>query len=369
MATVPSFVRLPFRRGLVAAACFCALAGTVAGVARAQPAAPAPSAAPSATASAADAERAADLERRRVKLERAHAATVGIVATAVDDARSNESLGRSRTGSGVLIEDGLVLTIGYLILEAERVDLVTKEGRRVPARVVAYDLATGFGLLQALTPTGTEPAPIGASAATSTEQPLVVMSGGEESGLSLARLVSRRDFAGYWEYHIEGALFTAPARADHSGAGLFNADGELVGIGSLVVGDAGGPGRPGIRGNMFVPLDLLKPILAEMRAEGSSRSSHRPWLGVNSVEYEGEVRVLRVSKESPASDAGLRPGDTIVGVDGTAVSDLASFYKALWKNPVSERDVAIDVKRGAETLTIGVRSVDRLKTLSRPRGV
>ena len=315
------------------------------------------------------AARAADLEQRRAKLERAHGATVGIVVTAIDDARSNESLGRTRTGSGVLIEDRLVLTIGYLILEAERVDLVMKDGRKVPARVVAYDLASGFGLLQALTPTGVPAAPIGASSATTTDEPLVVMSGGEESGLSLARLVSRRDFAGYWEYHIEGALFTAPPRGDHSGAGLFNADGELVGIGSLFVGDAGGPERPGIRGNMFVPLDLLKPILGELRAEGASRSSHRPWLGVNSVEYGGQVRVLRVNRESPASDAGLRPGDTIVAVDGTPVKDLAGFYKALWKNPVSEREVALDVLRGTETVRIGVRSVDRMKTLSRPQGV
>jgi serine protease Do len=362
MASIRRTVSRPAPGPFAAAALAVAAVFAVPVAAVAQPA-------PPAAATAGDAERAADLERRRAGLERAHAATVGIDATAVEDARSNESLGRSRTGSGVLIEDGLVLTIGYLILEAERVDLVTKEGRRVPARVVAYDLATGFGLLQALTPTGTQPAPIGASARTSADEPLVVVSGGEDSGLSLARLVSRRDFAGYWEYHIEGALFTAPARADHSGAGLFNAEGELVGIGSLVVGDAGGPGRPGLRGNMFVPLDLLRPILAELRAEGASRSSHRPWLGVNSVEYEGAVRVLRVSKESPASDAGLRPGDTIVGVDGTPVSDLASFYKALWKNPVSERDVAVDVKRGGETLTIGVRSVDRMKTLSRPRGV
>jgi S1-C subfamily serine protease len=313
--------------------------------------------------------RAADLERRRAKLEQAHAATVGIVATAVEDARSNETLGRTRTGSGVLIEDGLVLTIGYLILEAERVDLVMKDGRKVPARVVAYDLASGFGLLQALTPTGAAPAPIGASGATSTDEPLVIMSGGEESGLSLARLVSRRDFAGYWEYHIEGALFTAPARGDHSGAGLFNADGELVGIGSLVVGDAGGTERPGIRGNMFVPLDLLKPIFSELRTQGASRSSHRPWLGINSVEYGGQVRVLRVNRESPASEAGLQPGDAIVGVDGTPVRDLAGFYKALWKNPVSEREVALEVRRGAETVRIGVKSVDRMKTLSRPQGV
>ena len=251
---------------------------------------------------------------------------------AVEDARSIATLGKERQGSGVLIgDDGLVLTIGYLILEADQVDLVAGDGRRVPARVVAYDLASGFGLVQALAPLGIAPAPLGVSAAVASDEPLLFASGGDERDLSLARMVSRRPFSGYWEYHIEGALFTAPARTDHSGAGLFNADGELVGVGSLVVGNAAGGSGPAMRGNMFVPVDLLKPILAELRARGSSRSSSRAWLGLNCVEVGGQVRVVRLSADSPAEAAGLQPGDVIVAVDGVRVADLASFYRTLWR--------------------------------------
>ena len=312
---------------------------------------------------------AAQMEAHKSALTRANAAVVGVEVTAVDDARSIATLGLNRRGSGVLIgDDGLVLTIGYLILEADRVDLVVG-GKRVPARVVAYDLATGFGMVRALAPLGLQPVPLGASAAISGDEPLLVASGGDSGGFSLARLVSRRAFSGYWEYHIDGALVTAPARTDHSGAGLFNAAGELIGIGSLIVSDAGGRDSPAQRGNMFVPVDLLKPILSELMARGASPGSTRAWLGLNCVEYAGQVRVLRLSNDSPAEDAGVLPGDAIVAVDGTAVADLASLYKTLWKGERADREVVLEIRRGATTLRLQVQAVDRMRTLMRPQGV
>ena len=312
----------------------------------------------------------ARLEAHKAALARANAAVVGVEVSALDDARSISTLGRERQGSGILIgEDGLVLTIGYLILEADHVDLVAANRRRVPARVVAYDLASGFGLVQALAPLGVAPAPLGTSSKVGGDEPLLVASGGNERDLSLARMVSRRPFSGYWEYHIDDAMFTAPARTDHSGAGLFNAEGELVGVGSLLVGNAAGTGGPALRGNMFVPVDLLKPILAELRSRGSSRSSTRAWLGLNCVEIGGQVHVVRLSPDSPSEAAGLQRGDVIVAVDGTPVGDLATLYRTLWRDERAERDVVLDVRRGSETMRTTVRSVDRMSTLSRPKGV
>lgn len=312
---------------------------------------------------------AQELAARTRALERARTAVVGVQVTAVEEAGSVASLGRDREGSGVVIgADGLVLTIGYLILEADHVDLTLDDGHVVPARVVAYDLATGFGLLQALAPLHVEPAPLGDSTAFSTDEPLLIASGGEDGEISLARMVSRRPFSGYWEYHIDGALFTAPARVDHSGAALFNANGELLGIGSLVVTHALGAEQPALQGNMFVPIDLLKPILGEMRERGASRGSSRAWLGLNSVEHEGQIRVLRVTRWSPADEAGLQPGDRIVGIDGVAVHDLESFYKTLWKRD-AEREVTLEIYRAGIAQTLKVQSLDRMKTLRRPEGV
>jgi serine protease Do len=303
-------------------------------------------------------------------LERASNAVLGLEVRAVDGAHSSATLGPVRQGSGVLIgADGLVLTIGYLVLEAESIELVHDDGRRIPARRLAYDLATGFGLVQALAPLKLEPVPLGDAGAIGDEDPLVVTSGGTQGSVSLARLLSRRDFAGYWEYHIERALFTSPPRGDHSGAGLFNAQGELVGIGSLVLPNASAPGQPRRPGNMFVPVDLLKPVLAELRERGASRASTRAWLGVNCAEFEGEVRVIRVSDESPAEAAGLRAGDRIVRIDGTAVADLAQLWKALWAGGGAERAVRLEIERGGRMQLLELQSVDRAQVLRRPRGV
>jgi S1-C subfamily serine protease len=304
------------------------------------------------------------------RLERANAAVVGLRAVAVEDARSAATLGRAREGSGVVIdEDGTVLTIGYLILEAEQVQLVFGGERAVPARVLAYDTATGFGLVKALVPLRLPPAVLGSPERTTTREALMIASGGPDGTVSAARLVSRRAFSGYWEYHIEGALFTSPPHPNHSGAALFNGRGELLGIGSLRVADAFGPGHPGVPGNMFVPVDLLVPILPELRAHGSSTGSQRAWLGLNCVEAEGEVRVARVSADSPADVAGVVRGDRIMRIDGTQVSTLETLWKSLWGGGAAEREVTLEVQRDGQTQTLTLQSVDRMKTLRHAPGI
>lgn len=310
----------------------------------------------------------ADAERSRA-LERAANAVVGLQAVAVDGARSANTLGRARQGSGVVIDaDGLVLTIGYLVLEAEQVLLTTDDARRIPARVVAYDQASGFGLVRALAPLRLEPVPLGRAQAVLEDQPLMIVSGGEAGAVGPAMLVSRRPFAGYWEYLVDEALFTAPARPDHSGAGLFNDRGELVGIGSLIVNDAR-PGERRMAGNMFVPIDLLSPILPELLARGRSTRSERAWLGISGVEMAGRVRILRISEDSPADVAGLETGDQIISLDGQPVPTLAALWQALWRGSGSERAVELRIERGGEQRTVTVHTVDRAKTLKRAEGV
>lgn len=311
----------------------------------------------------------AEFKAKAEALVRAHSAVVEVRSTAVDEAGSIDTLGRERRGSGVVIDaDGLVLTIGYLILEADHVDVVVEGERTVPARVVAYDLATGFGLLQPLAPVRVAPVSLGRSANLAGDEPLMIASGGADGELSLARMVSQRAFSGYWEYYIDGALFTVPPRTDHSGAGLFNLDGELLGIGSLVVMDAMGAGQGRLPGNMFVPIDLLKPILAELRSRGASRGSTRAWLGVNCVETNGGVQVVRVTRDGPADRAGLQPGDRILRIDGAEVGALETLYKTLWRD-VPEREVTLVIRRDGDTQTLKLQSLDRMKTLRKPQGI
>jgi S1-C subfamily serine protease len=181
--------------------------------------------------------------------------------------------------------------------------------------------------------------------------------------------MSRREFSAYWEYHLDSALFTSPPRLDHSGAALFNGQGQLLGIGSLVVADTLGPGSPRTPGNMFVPVDLLKPILGELQRGGTSHASRRAWLGVNCMEQEGEVRVVKVARDSPAEEAGLQVGDRIESIDADHVSDLAGFYRTLWSTDQAERKVDLDILRDGEPMKVTVKTQDRLKTLRHPQGI
>jgi S1-C subfamily serine protease len=304
-------------------------------------------------------------------LKRAGDAVVALNVTATEGATSADTLGQRRSGSGVVIgPDGLILTIGYLLLEAETIEVVTQDERVLPARQVAYDLATGFGLVRPLVPLrGVEPVPLAGVASLKPGQPLLVAtgsSGGTEVGFT--RLIATRPFSGYWEYHIEAAIFTSPPVANHIGASLFNSNGELLGIGSLFVLEADGPDRT-LPGNMFVPVDLLRPVLAEMQSTGRTRASIRPWLGLSSSERGGHVEIVRVDRSGPALEAGLQPGDVVLEIDGVQVRTLEAFYKQLWKRPGAEADVELTVLQGSEVRKIKVHTVDRMQTLRKPEGI
>ncbi|MES2976279.1 MAG: S1C family serine protease [Pseudomonadota bacterium] len=303
-------------------------------------------------------------------LTKANAAVVGVEVTAADGSRSAETLGKKRSGSGVVIgPDGLILTIGYLMLEAESIQVVTQDNKTIPARAVAYDLATGFGLIKPLLPMrGISAVPLGSHKDLQPGEALMAATGGDDGDVSMTQLVSKRPFSGYWEYHIESALFTSPPIGNHSGAPLFNQRGELLGIGSLFVMDAMGENRR-LPGNMFVPVDLLKPILAELQQTGSTRTSHRPWLGLTSSEQGGRVQVVRVNKESPAQTAGLQPGDVVLAVDGAKVATLEAFYKKLWDRNDPDGEVELTILQGADLKTIKLKAVDRMKTMQKPSGI
>jgi serine protease Do len=298
------------------------------------------------------------------QLQEAAGAVVTVRTRALGNARSNDTLGAERSGSGVLIApSGLVLTIGYLILEADQVEVTDANGRTLPASVVAYDHATGFGLLRPIGPLTPKPINLGASGSIEKLDRMMIATGGE-GGISVATVVARRPFAGYWEYLIDGAIFTAPPRTDHSGAALINREGELVGVGSLLVMDAVTPGER-FPGNMFVPIDLLKPILGEMIETGRQKAGRRPWIGLNSIGDDGRLKVLRVTTDGPADKAGIRPGDLILAIGGEKVRDLPDFYRKLWATGQPGVEVPLTILQGSEVRTLRIQSIDRLDFLRR----
>ena len=310
----------------------------------------APSSAPGATPPAAPVPYESLLEATQ--------AVVAVKAHVPESARSARTLGTDRSGSGVLISaDGLVLTIGYLLLEADRIEVTSSGGRTVPAGFVAYDHATGFGIVKPLAPLGVKPIRMGSSASVDLLDRVISVSGGDE-GLEAATVVSKRRFAGYWEYLIDDAIFTSPPRVDHSGAALIDREGRLVGIGSLFVMDAAHPGER-LPGNMFVPIDLLTPILDEMVATGRQKGGMRPWLGLSAAEEDGRLKVIRTSTDGPAAKAGIVPGDILLQLGDERVTTLEDFYRRLWTSGAPGVEVRLRVLQGAEVRDLRVRTIDR----------
>ena len=237
---------------------------------------------------------------------------------------------------------------------------------------MAYDLATGFGLIRPVLPLrGLSPVALGGTMDIKTGEPLMASTGAssdEDADVNMTQLVSKRAFSGYREYHIDGALFTSPPVQNHSGAPLFNQKGELIGVGSLFVMDAIGQ-NVRLPGNMFVPVDLLKPIMNEMLQTGSSALSKRPWLGLTSSEQGGRVQIVRVNADSPAQTAGLQVGDVILAVDDTKVASLETFYKKVWDRAAPDSDIKLTVLQGADLKTITLKAVDRMSTMMKPSGI
>jgi S1-C subfamily serine protease len=289
---------------------------------------------------------------------------VTVRASIPDDAFTAATLGTLREGSGVAIrENGLVLTIGYLITEAEEVWLTTREGRVVPGHALAYDQETGFGLVQALGRVDLPALDFGDAAEAKLGDPVVLADG--KGQIVEATIVARQEFAGYWEYLLEEAIFMTPAHPSWGGAALIDSHGKLLGIGSLRMQTSERGESTDI--NMVVPINLLPPILDDLLTQGQVAKLPRPWLGIFSAESDGKVVVVGVTHGSPAAQAGLREGDVIVDVRDGEVSGLADFYRKVWKCGAAGTEVPIRIVRNGRDAWMRVKSADRRSFLKKPK--
>ncbi|MBS0518690.1 MAG: serine protease [Proteobacteria bacterium] len=287
-------------------------------------------------------------------------AVVGLHSTIPEDRRSAQTLGAEREGHGVVIDrDGLVLTIGYLIMEADTVTIKDNDGRETPARVVGYDYESGFGLVRTVIPLPVRPLSFGDSDnLLLRSEAYVVGVGGEKAALRV-KVAGRREFAGYWEYLLDNAIFTVPAYPLWGGSALIGLDGTLLGIGSLLVQEALGPGAPAFPGNMYVPINRLKPIFDELVAKGTISSTPRPWLGVYTVEHMGQLVIGGISDGGPADRAGLKRGDILQALDGEPLDDVADFYRKLWSIGPAGTSVTLRMERDNDAFEVTVRTGDR----------
>jgi S1-C subfamily serine protease len=299
-------------------------------------------------------------------LERTLDAVVQVHSEIPQDAFTASILGTERLGNGVAIgKDGLVLTIGYLVTEAESIWLTANSGAVVAGYPLAYDQATGFGLVQ---PLGRLEVPFlqrgSAASCKAGDDVLVIGQGGRAHALR-AKLVAKREFAGYWEYVLDEALFTAPAHPQWGGAAIVDAQGKLVGIGSLLVQEVLDGQQ--IQGNMAVPIDLLEPILDGMLKTGRSPQRPRPWLGMYTTEVNGQLVVAGVADNGPADQAGIQVRDVVIAVEGERPATLADLFRTIWSLGPPGTEVTLTFSRGTQRLQAKVRSADRNDFLRKPQ--
>jgi S1-C subfamily serine protease len=288
-------------------------------------------------------------------------AIVKIRAGIPSNARTAGSLGTEREGAGAVIDsNGLILTIGYLILEAESIEVVSSDGKVLAATFIAYDDNTGFGLVRAKEPIEVTPFKLGHSAEVHVDDKLVVASFGGPDSAVLTTVVSRDEFVGYWEYLLEDAIYTVPSYPNYGGAALIGGDGSLLGIGSILTQFVM-QGVGVVSSNMFVPIDYLKPILSDLISRGRSSEARKPWLGFHAEETRGRVFVIRVSPDGPAEKAGLKVGDIVLMVDKKPAEGLSDFYRKVWALGRAGVEVPLSVLQGTEIRNITIRSGDRYK--------
>lgn len=300
-------------------------------------------------------------------LDRALTSVVALRVKVADDAYTARTLGTERAGHGVVIrDDGLILTIGYLIIEADTVWLVTAAGRVVAGHVVGYDQESGFGLVQALEPLDLPVLDLGDSDQLLADDPVILAGHGGIEHAIMARVVARQEFAGYWEYVLDRAIFTAPPHPLWGGAALIGIDGRLCGIGSLFVQQSTGGGER-FDGNMVVPVNLLPPVLDDLLTLGRSAHPPRPWLGMYTVEAEGRFVVAGLAHEGPADHADVQVGDLVLAVAGRPVDTLASLFRAVWAQGEAGVEVPLTVLRDGDPVEIRVRSARRGDFFKAPR--
>jgi len=300
----------------------------------------------------------------RFDLDRALDAMVLLRAEVPEDAFTASILGTERAGNGVVIENGLVLTIGYLITEASVIWLTTTKGTVVGGTVLAYDQTTGFGLVQALGKLGVKPIERGSAASIRVGENVVVAGHGGRAHALKATVFAKREFAGYWEYVLDEALFTAPAHPQWGGAALIGADGKLAAIGSLLVQEKIDAGT--IQGNMLVPIDLLGPILDDMVKTGRVQRPPRPWLGMYTTEAGERLVIAGLAPGGPAERAGARVGDAVLEVAGAKLKTLAALWRKVWDLGPSGAVVPLKLARNGKINEVRIVSADRADFLKKP---
>jgi serine protease Do len=302
------------------------------------------------------------------QFEQIYKSIVEIKSYVPENARTAKSLGIERLGTGVVIDKKHILTIGYIVVEAEKIDIRLPDGKTVPGQLVGYDHQTGFGILRTIIPTNLAPLKLGNSDKINDEDMLFVMPYPSQGRASAGKAVSRRSFTGYWEYHVEKPIYVYPMNESWAGTPVLSDRGEVLGIGSLYISDSVSPGIMS-PGNLFVPINILKPVMKDLIKNGRRTENINPYMGLSADDLTGILNVARVSKKGPAEQSGIQAGDLIISVNGTPVKSMEEFYKTAWKSGGPGTKIKIKVQRDKKNIDYELKSIDRMDYFVKNKGL
>jgi len=282
------------------------------------------------------------------------------------DARTAQSLGTVRGGNGVVIDDQHILTIGYIVVEAENITITLPDGKKFAGELIGYDHTTGFGILRTIIQSDLTPLQIGDSDQLTEQDFLYVLPYLTEGRPSAVKMVSRRSFVGWWEYFLDKPIYTYPANSSFAGSALINEYGEVLGIGSLYVADAAAQGMSS-PGNMFVPINDLKPILDDLIKNGKRTKDIKPYMGLTPRDNSGQVQITRVNDNGPAAKAGFNKNDIILAVNNEKINSVEELYKKVWSFGGPGTKLQFEIKRNQKQLNIELTTMDRNDFFVKPK--
>lgn len=274
-----------------------------------------------------------------------------------EEAMTASVLGCEREGHGIRVsENGLVLTIGYVISEASSIWLIDSDKQAVEGHVVGYDQASGFGLVQALGRLSGSVLELGDSDEVVVGRQMVLAGAGGATSAVDVSIVEVREFAGYWEYLIAGAIFSEPAHPEWGGTALLDSEGRVYGVGSLILQaeDDTEPAR-----NMIIPINKFNAVRDDLITSGRSSVPPRPWLGWYVQDSAQGPTVIGLVSNGPSNTAGIKPGDRVVAINGRRISSLSSLYKEIWTAGEAGITVDVAISRDADIRIVAVESIDR----------
>jgi S1-C subfamily serine protease len=267
---------------------------------------------------------------------------------------STRILGDERMGTGTVVDpSGLILTVNYVVMGGETIQVTLARGRALRAEIVAQDFEVGLALLR-VKRQGLPAAPVTASESLTRGDPVFALgsTGPRERRVAGGLVTYLGEFEAYWEYLLDRGIVSSAANPGFGGGPLFTLSGKMVGVVSLNLNEIA-------RSSLAIPVECYLRNQEEFVRFGRVVSRpQRAWLGVFAHVLEEGVVVAGLVPNGPGARSGIQEGDLIVSLDAREVPTRKDLYLSLWRHAPGEK-MTLEVMRDNQVRRLSVTAGDR----------